>query len=161
MGDGENGGDRELLTVGLRKLLDRRPLQELHDEKRRAVFRDVVVDHLDGGGVTYRIGDVTLAQEALADVLASRDFGAKQLDGDALLVAVRGRVDDGHAPHADDTLEAVFAAQDLPHAIASVKARVIELGFRRGGAGASCMRPPDYPTAWRFSTGAALGEPRM
>ena len=42
---------------------------------------------------------------------AHRELRVEHLDGEALLVAVRGRVDDGHAADAQDAVEPVLAAQ--------------------------------------------------
>ena len=57
------------------EVLDRDPVEQLHDEERRAVLGDVVVHHAHRARVLHRVGDVPLAQEAAAHLLARASSG--------------------------------------------------------------------------------------
>ena len=72
------------------------PVEQLHDEERRAVLGDVVVHDAHGARVLHRVGGVPLAQEPRAHARASGQLRVQHLDGELGLVAVRGLVDDGH-----------------------------------------------------------------
>ena len=55
-------------------------------------------------------------RKRVADLLAHRELGVEHLDGEALLVPVRGRVDDRHPADAEHAVEAVLAAEHMPEA---------------------------------------------
>ena len=71
--------------------VDALAVQQLHDEERRAVLADVVVDDAHGAGVLDGVRGVAFAQEARAEVLAQTELRVEHLDGELGLVPVRRR----------------------------------------------------------------------
>jgi hypothetical protein len=95
----------------------RRAVEQLHDQKRRAVLRYVLVHHDDGARVLDRVGGgVAFAQETRADVRVERYLRVEHLQREFGLVSVRRLVDDCHAPDSEDAVEAVLAAQSRAEA---------------------------------------------
>src|SRR5262249_32983997 len=92
-------------------LLERLPLEERHHEVRAPAFVVVVVDGHDAG-VTNGVRYVAFAQEALANVGVGREALVKDLDGDALLVSVRGGVDGRHSSDSKELIESPAVPQD-------------------------------------------------
>ena len=114
LGHGEHLRQRESAALPITELLQGRPLEQLHHEECRPVLRDVVVEHRDGPRVLDRVRDVALAHEARTQPRVHRQLGVQHLHRDALLVPVRGRVDGGHAPDAQQAIESVLAVERLP-----------------------------------------------
>ena len=85
---------------------------------------DVVVEHAHGAGMVDLVRDVALAQEPLAHVLVRGDVRVQHLDGDLLAVAVRRRVDRGHAADVDQAIDRPLVVEGLPDPL---------LGQRREG----------------------------
>jgi len=68
-----------------------------------------------------RVGRIALAKEACADVLSQRELGVEDLDREALLIAMRSSIDDGHASDSEHAVEAVLAAEDGAHGTYAMK----------------------------------------
>ncbi len=85
--------------------------EQFHDKKRTSVFRDVVVENRQGPRVVDLVGDVTLAQEALAHLRVERDVRMQELDGGAAPVTVRDFVYRAHPPHFEETVDAPLAVE--------------------------------------------------
>ena len=83
--DGHDGARRDLEAHGLSHVLYRRPFEELHDQEGRSIVGDVVVEDCDRPRVLEAVGDVPLADEALAKIGAEGELGVEDLDGDPLL----------------------------------------------------------------------------
>jgi hypothetical protein len=98
----------------LRPLLERLALEQLHDQKRPALVA-VVVEHRHRARVPHRVRHVALAQEARAHLRHGGELGVQHLHRGALAVAVRGRIDRGHAADAEQSIEVPLPRQGLPH----------------------------------------------
>ena len=128
--NGDGGVEGHPAAAAVAQVLHRGPFEELHHEERCAVFRHVVVDDANGARMLHGVGDIPLAKESGANVLTNADLRVQQLDGELGLVPVRGGVDRGHAPHAKDAVDAVFAAQDRAHAVLRSTGDVVMVGHR-------------------------------
>ncbi len=94
--------------------LERPPAKELHDEERRPVLGDGVVQHHHGSRVLDRVGDVALPEKAPLEVLPEGELRVKDLHGELCLVAMRGCEHRGHAADAEHPVEAVLADERRP-----------------------------------------------
>ena len=77
----------------LEAAVERRPLEQLHDDERSAVFGDVVVEDPHDTGMVDGVGDVSLAEKARDGVDVARDRRVQHLDRDLLTVAMGRGVD--------------------------------------------------------------------
>ncbi|MBL9028546.1 MAG: hypothetical protein JNL21_40515 [Myxococcales bacterium] len=91
-------------------------VQQFHDQERRPVFGDVVVDDADDARMTDPARHEALAEEPLADLEQEAQIGVEQLDRPAAPVPVCRRVDARRAAHAEQPVEAPFATQELADA---------------------------------------------
>ena len=99
-----------------RHIREIRPVDELHDEKRRLAVLAVVVEAHDVL-VHERRQDAGLAREPAPELEILGDPRVEQLDGDvAAQAAVVGPPDRAHAPLADASLELVAAGDEVGHA---------------------------------------------
>jgi hypothetical protein len=69
--------------------------------------------------VLDRVRDIALAEEARPDSFPHRQLRVEHLDGEALLVPVRRRVDHRHPADAEHPVEPVLAAKDATESRAS------------------------------------------
>ena len=92
-------------------LFEGHAFEELHDEKDGAVFRAVVINHLNDATMIDLVGDVALAEEAVADAGVAGELGVEDLQRRARAIAVRGRIDGGHAADAEGLLDHVAPGQ--------------------------------------------------
>jgi hypothetical protein len=111
--DVERHVDRQPSAVLLGVALDRLALQQLHDEKGRALLVDVVVLDLDRAGVADLVRDVRFAQEAFAHLFVEGDFVVENFHRADRAVAVRGHVHGSHAAYADERIEPPLATNEL------------------------------------------------
>ena len=106
-------------------------LEKIHHEEDRPVLGDVVVEHRHRAGVSDVVRGTPLAQEALANLRLGRQLWMQHLDGAALSVAVRARVDRRHAADAEQAIERPLLAKHAPDAsLRSDQDRIVQL--RRG-----------------------------
>ena len=110
IGDRDRGAERRPVSLPLPESIEARPLQELHDEERRAVLGHVVVEDRDGARVIEAVREVPFAHEALLQIALRGELGVEDLHREALLVPVRRGVDRGHTADPEDLIEPVLAA---------------------------------------------------
>ena len=91
--------------------LERLAVEELGHQKERAVLGHIVVQDMNGAGMSDRIRDVAFPQEALPDLRVERQLAMKHLDRGARAVAVRGGVDRRHPTHAKQPIETPLVPQ--------------------------------------------------
>src|SRR5207302_10150349 len=115
LADLEHASDGHRAAALLPGVADRLALEQLHDEERLALLGHVVVEDLDGRRVIDLVRDVGLAKEALADRLLAREVGVENLEGRALAVAVRRRVDGGHPADAEKAVDRPLTLDDRPN----------------------------------------------
>jgi hypothetical protein len=89
-------------------------MEQLHDEKGRAVIGNVVVQDSDRTVMLDAVGDVALAHEALTNEGVERELPMQHLERKALAVAMLDRIDHGHAAIADHGLDDVFVVDGPP-----------------------------------------------
>jgi hypothetical protein len=75
--------------------LERLSLEELHDQKYGAVVHDVVVENAHDAWVADGVGDVALAEKSSTNIRVSCEVAVKDFHGDAVTVAMRGRIHGG------------------------------------------------------------------
>lgn len=107
------------------------PLEEFHDDERRAVFQRADVEdasHVLALDLHRRSG---LAHEAPRRDRGSPLLRQEQLDRDGLVeLHVVGSDDDAHAPYAEDALHAVLAREHL--ALMQTELRQTDFGHNSG-----------------------------
>ena len=115
------GTGRRLPSLAFASASHARALEQLHHEERDAVVGDVVVDDGDDARVLDRVGDVPLAEEALPQALAQAELRVEHLDRELRAVAVRGRVDRGHAADAEHVVDVVLVPDRRPDALSDAR----------------------------------------
>jgi hypothetical protein len=91
--------------------LERLAIEQLRDEKERAVLGDVVVDDPNGAVMADCVGEVAFPEEAFPDVGVGGELGVQQFDGGAAAVAMGSGIDGRHPPHAEKYVQVPFVAQ--------------------------------------------------
>jgi hypothetical protein len=100
IGDVEHLGDWQAATGLLGQRSDGLAREQFHHQVCRSVGIDAVVVDLHHARVADGVGNVRLAQQALALALGEREPGMQQLERDELAVAMAGLV---HGRHAADS----------------------------------------------------------
>jgi len=96
VGDLEHLGDGHHAPGALPGLAHRLAFQQIHDEEGLFLLRHVVVEHAHACDVADLVGDVRLAQEAIAHHAVAREVRMEDLEGGPLAVAMRRRIHRGH-----------------------------------------------------------------
>jgi hypothetical protein len=91
--------------------LQRFALEELHDEKYRAVLRRVVVEDPHRPVVIDLVGDASFSREPLARIRLLANTWMQDFDGDAIAVAVPTPVHSGHTADRNEFLEVVLTLE--------------------------------------------------
>jgi hypothetical protein len=112
----EHGFARKPTLVPVQNLVEGQTVEQLHDEKRSAVLRQVVVEYGDRAGVADGVRGVSFTQEAPANVVLARELDVEHLQRETHLISVGDLVNDGHAARAEHTIQAVLAVQDVAYA---------------------------------------------
>ena len=105
-------------AAGLEPRVERRPLEELHDEERAPVLVDVVVEDVEGAFMLHQIGESPFAQEALRDPRVGAALRVHDFHRATAAVAMGRGVDGGHTAHIQQRVDVPLAAQsaaDAPH----------------------------------------------
>jgi hypothetical protein len=116
---------RKMRARLLPKAIDLFPFESLHDEERGSVLGRVVVEHGHRSHVVDRVGGVAFTEKPRAELLVDRELRVQHLDGDALLIPMRGRKNDRHPAYPEHAVEPVLAAQHRSQAPLSAVLEVV------------------------------------
>ena len=116
-GDAERLGEGEPTSHAGKAARERLALEQLHDEVRRPVLGDVVIENVDRARMADLVGDVPLAQETPPHLGVGGGGRVQHLDGGVATVAVGRLVDARRAAHVDEALDAPLAVQRLAQAL--------------------------------------------
>ena len=97
-------------------VFERLPIEQLRDKKQRTVVRDIIVEYSDRAVVADRVGQVALPLEAASELSVNGELGVQDFDCGSASVPVGGCIDAGHAPRAEQHIQAPLAVQGRPHA---------------------------------------------
>ncbi len=114
LGNGQDTSKGQPAAIGFPEAFQRHAMEQLHDQKCRAVVGDVVVDDRDRTFVLDAIRDIALPDEALADERIERQLPMQHLEGEALAVAVLDGVYHRHTATSHHVLHDVLAVDGPP-----------------------------------------------
>ena len=106
----------QLAALAYASLFECLALEQLHHQKRDAIFGQAVVIGRYGAAVPDLVGGVAFTHEALSRVVVRRDLGVQDLDRDALGVAVSRCVNRRHAAHTHELVEVPSAIEECADA---------------------------------------------
>jgi hypothetical protein len=130
VGDRQRLFDREPSPLPLPALLHRLAFEKLHDEERRPVRRDVVVEDADRALVLNDVRGVALLQESRAHLFVVAELFVEHLHRDALAVSMRRRIDGRHPADAEHRLETPLVLKQ--HADAPTRSDHLRVVLQRG-----------------------------
>ena len=118
----------EALAAPLPSLRERLAFEEIHHEVRRAVFVRVIVDHADRARVRDRVRDVPFAKKPRSDLGDPRELVVEDLDGRAVAVAVRRRIDGRHPPDANQPIQPPLLTERTADALSRRRRGIVVRG---------------------------------
>ncbi len=106
--DVERIGHGHLSAHAFPHLLERLAFEELHDEKRLFLIRDVVVEDRNAPRMIDAVRYVAFAEESIANTDVAREFRMEDLQRDTRAVAVGGAKHGRHTADAQHRVESIL-----------------------------------------------------